>query len=52
MKCGFNNLKECSEEKCKYFDTCTRNPHRKKTDNRLRRITVRKNEKYIVETVK
>ena len=30
MKCGFNRGmkdEECTE-KCKYFDTCTRNPHR------------------------
>lgn len=28
MKCGFEREKECTEE-CKYFNTCTRNPHRK-----------------------
>lgn len=27
-KCGFKWDKPCNKE-CKYFDTCTRNPHRK-----------------------
>lgn len=32
-KCGFDNLIECNE-KCKYFETCTRNPYRKKTEEK------------------
>lgn len=33
MKCGFyKEDKECTEE-CKYFNTCTRNPHRKDGKN-------------------
>ena len=31
MECGFNRgtrYEECTE-KCKYFDACTRNPHKK-----------------------
>ncbi len=29
MECGFyRENKECTEE-CRYFETCTRNPHRK-----------------------
>ena len=31
MKCGFEREKECTEE-CKYFNTCTRNPHRKEDE--------------------
>lgn len=27
MKCGFEDWKECTE-KCKYFNTCARNPVR------------------------
>ena len=27
-KCGFKNWITCAED-CKYFSTCTRNPHRK-----------------------
>ena len=26
--CGFNKLHPCNE-KCKYFETCTRNPNKK-----------------------
>lgn len=51
MKCGFDELIECTEQ-CKYFSTCTRNPSRKQPDNKLRSISVRKNEKYVVKTVK
>lgn len=32
-KCGFDNLIECNE-KCKYFETCARNPYRKKTEEK------------------
>lgn len=34
MECGFNTgekIKECTEE-CRYFETCTRNPHRNKKE--------------------
>lgn len=33
MKCGFyQENKECTEE-CRYFETYTRNPHRKEDSN-------------------
>ena len=35
MKCGFEN-KECTD-RCKYFQTCSRNPYRKDRDRNGRR---------------
>lgn len=36
-QCGFE-YKECTE-KCKYFNTCARNPHRKVATSKKRRVT-------------
>lgn len=36
MKCGFED-KECTE-KCKYFNTCARNPHRKGNEDGRRKM--------------
>ena len=27
-KCGFKSWVDCTEDNCKYFSTCTRNPHK------------------------
>lgn len=32
LKCGFKWDKACTKE-CKYYETCTRNPHRKEEKN-------------------
>ena len=41
MKCGFNEGKDCTE-KCKYFNTCTRNQHgyKRKVDKNGRKKNV------------
>lgn len=31
MECGFKKWIECTEE-CRWFSTCTRNPHRNKAE--------------------